>query len=124
MSISPTDSNLVFAGTGKGIFYSNDGANTWTQIEQYKGLLIFAMTFDEKGALYSSTDSFGLSKSSDLGVSWEKINSPQLTIMSIAVDSQNNILYVAGSSHGGFQEVYRSSDDGASWDLIATNKEL
>lgn len=124
LTISPTDSNLVFAGTGNGILVSSDGANTWTTLEQYKGLLIFALSFDEKGTLYASTDSFGLSKSSDLGISWEKIDSPKLTIMSIAVDAQNKVLYIAGYSPDGFQEVYKSSDDGNTWVLIGTNKEL
>lgn len=122
--ISPNDANVIFAGTGKGIYQSNDGANTWTQIESYKGLLVFAIIFDENGVLYASTDQSGLSRSTDLGQTWEKINSQNLTITSIAVDAQNNILYVAGYSPDGFQEVYKSSDDGNSWDLIATNKEL
>ncbi|MBM2852681.1 MAG: hypothetical protein HW420_1228, partial [Candidatus Nitrosotenuis sp.] len=93
-------------------------------IEQYEGLLIFALAFDENGILYASTDQFGLSKSADLGKTWEKINTPEITIMSISVDGQNNILYVAGYVHDGFQEVYKSSDDGSTWDLIGTNKEL
>ncbi len=124
LAVSPSDPNVVFAATGKGIYQSNDGANTWTKIEQYKGLLIFALVFDENGVLYASSDTFGLSKSSDLGQTWEKINSPNITIMNIAVDAQNKILYVAGHVPDGFQEVYKSSDDGNSWDLIGTNKEL
>lgn len=124
LAISPADPNVVFAGTGKGIYQSSDGAQTWTQVEQYKGLLIFALTFDENGVLYGSTDQFGLSKSADLGKTWEKINTPKLTIMSIAVDGQNNVLYVAGYVPDGYQEVYKSSDDGKTWVLIGTNKEL
>lgn len=124
LAISPTDPNVVFAATGKGIYQSTDGANNWAQIDQYKGLLMFTVAFDEKESLYASTDQFGLSKSSDFGKTWEKINSPNLTIMSIAVDSENNILHVAGYSPDGFQEVYKSSDEGSTWDLIATNKEL
>lgn len=124
LAISPTDANVVFAGTGKGIFVSNDGGSTWTQLEQYRGLLIFALAFDQSGTLYASTSEFGLANTSDLGQNWQKINSPKLTITSIAVDSQNKILYVAGYPPEGFQEVYSSRDDGKTWDLIATNKEL
>ncbi len=124
LAISPTDSNVVFAGTGKGIYQSNDGANTWTKIDQYKGLLIFALTFDENGILYVSTEPFGLSKSADLGKTWETINTPKFTTTSIAADSQNNILYIAGYVPDGYQEVYKSSDSGNSWDLIGTNKGL
>ena len=121
LAISPSDSQIVFAGTGKGIFQSNDGAKSWIQLDEYKGITILAMSFDENGVLYTSNQ-FGLSRSSDLGETWEKINKPDLTITSIAVDSQNKIIYIAGYSSQGFQEVYRSLDDGASWQIIGTNK--
>lgn len=124
LTISPSDSNVIFAGTGRGIFVSNDGANTWTKLGQYDGQLVFALSFDENGVLYASTDGAVLVKSSDLGQTWEKINSPNLTIMSITVDARNKILYVAGYVPDGFQEVYKSSNDGTSWDLIGTNKDL
>jgi len=121
LAISPSDSQIVFAGTGKGIFQSNDGAKSWIQLDEYKGITILAMSFDENGVLYASNQ-FGLSRSSDLGETWGKINKPDLTITSIAVDSQNKIIYIAGYSSQGFQEVYRSLDDGASWQIIGTNK--
>ena len=121
LAISPNDSQMVFAGTGKGIFQSNDGAKSWIQLDEYKGITILAMSFDENGVLYASNQ-FGLSRSSDLGETWEKINKPDLTITSIAVDSQNKIIYIAGYSSQGFQEVYRSLDDGVSWQIIGTNK--
>jgi len=121
LAISPNDSQIVFAGTGKGIFQSNDGAKSWIQLDEYKGITILAMSFDENGVLYASNQ-FGLSRSSDLGETWGKINKPDLTITSIAVDSQNKIIYIAGYSSQGFQEVYRSLDDGASWQIIGTNK--
>lgn len=124
LAISPIDANMVFAGTGKGIYQSNDGANTWTQIKQYKDLLVFALVFDENDILYASTEEFGLSRSADLGQTWEKVNRPDLTITTITVDSQNKVIYVAGYPPDGFQEVYSSQDDGKTWDLIATNKEL
>jgi len=122
LAISPLDSQIVFAGTGKGIFQSNDGAKNWIQLNEYKGILVLALTFDEDGTLYASTSTFGLSRSSDLGKTWEKINKPDLTITSIAVDSQNKIIYIAGYSSQGFQEVHRSLDDGATWQIIGTNK--
>lgn len=123
LAISPNDPNMVFAGTGKGIFVSNDGAKSWTQLEAYNGILIFALTFDDNGILYASAANFGLLRSSDFGKTWQSFNDPDLTIMSIAIDSQNKIIYVAGYSPEGFQEVYRNTNDVASWNLIGTNKE-
>lgn len=124
LAISPIDPSVVFAGAGNGMYQSSDGANTWTQTESLRGNLILALTFDEDGVLYASTEQLGLSRSFDLGQTWEKINSPNLTIMSMAVDAQNKILYIAGYVPDGFQEVYKSSDDGSTWDLVGTNKEL
>jgi photosystem II stability/assembly factor-like uncharacterized protein len=123
LTISPNDSQIIFAGTGKGIFQSNDGAKTWTQLDEYKGINILALAFDENGVLYT-TNQFGLSRTADLGKTWEKINGTDLTITSIAVDSQNKIIYVAGYSRDGYQEVYRTKDDGSNWEIIGTNKGL
>jgi len=123
LAISPIDSQLVFAGTGKGIFQSSDGAKSWTLLDEYKGITIHALTFDENETLYASNQ-FGLSRSSDFGKSWENLSDPDLTITSIAVDTQNKIIYVAGYSPDGYQEIYRSKDDTKSWDIIGTNKGL
>lgn len=123
LAISPLDSQIVFAGTGKGIFRSDDGAKTWTQLDEYKGITILAMAFDENGVLYSSNLYTGLSRSSDLGKRWETIKGPDLTITSITVDSQNKIIYVAGYAPEGYQEVFKSFDDGMSWDVVGTNRE-
>jgi len=123
LAISPNDSQIIFAGTGKGIFQSTDAAKTWTQLDEYKGINILALAFDENGVLYASNQ-FGLSRTADLGKTWEKINGPDLTITSIAIDAQNKIIYVSGYSRDGYQEVYRTKDDGSNWEIIGTNKVL
>ncbi len=123
LAISPNDSQNIFAGTGKGIFQSNDGAKSWTQLDEYKGINILALAFDENGVLYA-TNQFGLSRTTDLGKTWEKVKGIDLTITSITVDAQNKIIYVAGYSRDGYQEVYRTKDDGSNWEIIGTNKVL
>jgi photosystem II stability/assembly factor-like uncharacterized protein len=127
LAISPSDPNLIFAGISDGIYQSNDGAASWTQLNQYKGIGVMALALDADGSLYASTKESGLAKSSDLGKTWESINRPpdNLTATSIAVDSQNKIIYVAGfASPQGYQEVYRSTLDGRNWQLVGTNKDL
>lgn len=127
LAINPNDANVVFAGfagTQKGIAKSADGGTSWTLLDGYKGLTVFTLYFDEDGVLYTYTSDTGLARSADMGQTWDEINKPDLTIMSIAADSQNNVIYVAGYSPDGFQEVHSSSDGGNNWALIATNKEL
>jgi len=124
LAISPNDSQSIFAGTGNGIFKSSDGGKTWTHLDTYKGLTVFALAFDDEGILFASVETFGLVKSNDLGESWEDLQDIDLTVTSIAPDSQNMVIYVAGYSSGGFQEVYKLSYDMESYEIIGTNKGL
>jgi len=127
LAISPTDPMVMLAGTNIGLFESDDGAESWSQLNQYEGIAVMALAFDVDGNLYASTEEFGLGKSTDLGKTWENISRPpdNLTATSIAVDSQNRLIYVAGfAAPQGYQEVFRSSSlDGDDWQLVGTNKE-
>ena len=125
LAMSPSDPKVMFAGTGKGIFQSNNGGASWIQLNQYKGIAVLALAFDSDGSLYASTEEFGLAKSSDLGKTWESIRQApdSLTATSIAIDSENNIIYVAGyAAPQGYQEVFKSTIDGKDWRLVGTNK--
>lgn len=127
LAIDPVDSNVVFvgfAGSQKGIGMSNDGGTSWTLLDHLKGLTVFTLAFDESGTLYAFTSETGLSRSADRGQTWEEINTPKLTIITITIDSQSKIIYIGGYVPEGFQEVHQSTDDGKTWSLIATNKEL
>ena len=124
LAISPNDSQSIFAGTGNGIFKSSDGGKTWTHLDTYKGLTVFALAFDDEGTLFASVETFDLVKSNDLGESWEDLQDIDLTVTSIAPDSQNKAIYVAGYSSGGFQEVYKLPYDVESYEIIGTNKGL
>ena len=120
-----TPAEVVFAGTDNGIFRSSDGGNTWTPLNQYTGIPVFALAVDLEGGLYASTETFGLSKSSDRGETWQNIERPDtFTITSIAADSEKKIINIAGFSPDGYQEVYLGSFDGSNWQLVGTNKEL
>ncbi|MCV0412181.1 hypothetical protein [Nitrosarchaeum sp.] len=123
LTISPTDSQTIFAGTGNGIFKSDDGGNTWANIA-YQGLAIYAMNFDDDGILFASVNTFGLVRSNDLGVTWEDLPNIDLTITSIAFDSPSKILYISGFSSEGYQEVYKLSYDITQYEIIGTNKGL
>lgn len=123
LAISPLDS-VIYAGTGNGIFKSDDGGKTWIHLDTYTGLSVFALSFDSTGKLFASVKTFGIVQSDDSGDTWESLAHVDLTVTSITADSQNNELYVAGFSSDGYQEVYKISYDGNSYELIGTNKGL
>lgn len=124
LAISPNDSELIFAGTGNGIFKSDNGGQTWIHLNTYQGLDVFALAFDDDEKLFASVKTFGIVQSNDLGKSWEDMQNVDLTVTSIAADSQANELYIGGFSSGGFQEVFKISYDANSYELIGTNKGL
>lgn len=124
LAISPSDSQLIFAGSEKGIFKSDDGGNNWIHLKTYNELRVFALAFDDEGTLFASVGTFGLVKSNDLGDSWENFVDIDLIVSSIAADSQNDVIYIGGYSSDGFQEVYKISYSGESYEIIGTNKGL
>jgi len=124
LAISPDDSELIFAGTGNGIFKSDDGGKTWIHLDTYQKLAVFALAFDNEGKLFASVKTFSIVQTDDFGESWEDFESVDLTVTSIAADSQNEEIYVGGFSSGGFQEVYKIKYDSSSYEVIGTNKGL
>ena len=123
LTISPIDSQIIFAGTANGIIKSMDGGITWTHIA-YQGLEVYALTIDDNGILIASVNTFGLVRSDDYGLTWQDLPNIDLTVTSIAFESSNKILYIAGFSSGGFQEVYKLQYDIMSYEVIGTNKGL
>jgi len=124
LTISPDDSEVIFAGTDNDIFKSDDGGKIWVHLDAYQELAVFALAFDDNGKLFASVKTFGIVQSDNFGKSWESLQYVDLTVTSIAADSQHEEIYVGGFSSGGFQEVYRISYDGNSYEMIGTNKGL
>jgi hypothetical protein len=121
LAISHDNSQIIFAGTANGIFKSIDGGMGWSQVA-YKGLAVYALNIDANGTLFGSVKTFGLVRSDDNGSSWTDLPDIDLTITSIALDPSNKIVYVAGFSSNGFQEVYKGTYDMTAYEIIGTNK--
>lgn len=124
IAISPLDSEIVIVATSQGLFKSRDAGNSWVKIDSYENLRVFAVAFDENNQLFGSVETFGIVNSPDLGESWESLGNVSLTVTSIAPDSQNKVMYLAGYSSEGYQEVYKISYDLNEYEMIGSNREL
>lgn len=103
--------NLVFAGTGSGVFVSSNNGINWSQTSlnnkiitgmTAKGGYIFAGS-----SLYPS--SYGIWISGDNGNTWTQLPNGGL---SRVLGSNSSYIYNASSDWG----IERSSDNGANWD--------
>src|SRR3990170_2219319 len=117
------------SGGNTGLIKSIDGGQSWESVSKVlePPVDFHAMSVsksDPNTIIGFDSAGRGLFKTVDAGKSWENLSDPSLTITSIAVDTQNKIIYVAGYSPDGYQEIYRSKDDTKSWDIIGTNKGL
>lgn len=114
--IDPVDSNVVYAGTTKGLFRTADGGELWERIGQnlpdpFVSSILVHPT--EPARLYIGGPA-GVWKSLDSGKTWQAINSglASLNIRSLAMSPRNSDEVYVGTNGSG---LYRSTDAGATW---------
>jgi len=116
IAVDPTNSDVVYAGTTKGLYKSMDQGEHWAKIEgSIQNAYVSAIQMDPShpSTLYLAT-SDRVQKSEDAGITWQpKINGLDATsIRSLQVSpSDPHVLYV-GTNGGG---LYRSVNAGESW---------
>ncbi len=141
--------SISFLSFGNKMYHSPDGGNTWLDWEKVKQderqalaakghptdsvadaataapaqMLTLVADPSQSGVLYVGTSNVGISRSSDSGKNWSKLNiidsALKFPIRSIAVDPKEskNIIFVAGKT------IYRSSDGGVTWSVTAINSD-
>ena len=119
LAVDPTNSDVVYAGTTKGLYKSTDQGEQWVRIEgSIRDAYVSAIQLDpsQPSTLYLAT-SDRVQKSEDSGATWQpKINGLEATsIRSLQISpSDPQVLYV-GTNGGG---LYRSADAGESWNRL------
>lgn len=119
LAVDPTNSNVLYAGTTKGVYKSTDQGEQWVKIEgSIRDAYVSAIQLDpsQPSTLYLAT-SDRVQKSEDSGATWQpKINGLEATsIRSLQISpSDPRVLYV-GTNGGG---LYRSTDAGESWNRL------
>jgi hypothetical protein len=104
IAVDPFDSNIVYVATqGKGVYETQNGGSTWTQINHgLTNLNVSVISADSatKGRLYAGTGGSGVFTSSNGGSSWTQMPTTGLTdknILSI-VDGETVVGTASGVS--------------------------
>jgi len=134
--------------TGQGVYRSTDGGKTWVNVlkpENANGTRDLEYAFDMPNVMFATSQSLGgggfgggggggapqgpngtaLFKSTDAGKTWTKISTlaPYNGRISVAIAMHTNgqRIYVVGSPIQGGSGLYRSDDQGTTWQHMAGN---
>jgi photosystem II stability/assembly factor-like uncharacterized protein len=105
-----------------GIFRSQDGGQTWQQVNQnLTNLFIDALAVNFNNHLFAGAQNVGdipagIFKSDDDGNSWNYCGLEEEGFSSLCINSNDSVF--AGSSWGA---IFRSADDGAHWTEVHPN---
>ncbi len=119
LAVDPTNSDVVYAGTTKGLYKSKDQGEHWEKIEgSIQDSYVSAIQLDpsQPSTLYLAT-SDRVQKSEDSGVTWySKVNGLDATsIRSLQISPSNTQVLYVGTNGGG---LYRTADAGESWSRL------
>ncbi len=123
---------VVSGGPGSGLYKSEDGGETWSELTQglpeEKGKMAISVSPVDSNLIFalvegdSSKELGGLFKSDDAGMTWVKVSGDHRLIqrawyyIEIALDPLNeDVLYVLSAS------TYRSEDGGSTWEEVDSN---
>jgi len=154
--VDPKDPNIVIVaamggttGTQRGIFRTEDGGQTWTNVlhpDNQTGGRDLSSPFDMPNVIFASTEEdpvvaagarggaaqdtkapshTKLYKSIDEGKTWTEITSNPLTTgrvgVAVAMHTNGQRIYIVGASKPNESGLFRSDDQGATWKHMAGN---
>jgi photosystem II stability/assembly factor-like uncharacterized protein len=99
------------------MYRSDNGGNSWSLLSAASAMKRrTTISLDSLGIVYVGTDSLGLFRSKDRGISWTKILDG--SIRSIGINSRRAVFALAGGNDAletGGDHIFRSFDSGATW---------
>ncbi len=118
VAADPSDSNAVYAGSSLGVSVSTDRGKTWSDLTQ-RISLVRAVAVDPRNAsaIWAGGANGRVNRSVDGGRSWSTVSGglPAGAVSAVVIDSRDGAAYVSLAGQG----VYRSANEGASWDRVS-----
>ena len=106
LAVDPQTPDIIYAGTGGGVFKSTDGGASWSAFNNgLTNTIVQVLAVDPQtpATLYSGTWVGGVFKTTDGGVSWSAINHglTNTVVQALALDPQTPAIIYAGTWGGG-----------------------
>ena len=124
LAAEPRNSNSLYATSANSIWHSSDAGSTWTLLYSFASsirVLCAAVDPTNSNILYAGTDSRGVFKSIDRGLTWTAINNGipsdsngDTDVYRIWIEPQQPGVILGASTSG----VLRSADGGATWTVV------
>ncbi|MDD5356475.1 MAG: hypothetical protein PHY56_08075, partial [Candidatus Omnitrophica bacterium] len=118
IAVGPNNPDIIYAGSAKSIFKSQDGGKTWQKLYLIRGTLtaVNAICIDPKNqdCVYAGTQN-GLYKTSDAGLTWNRLfegtGAQEKEIRHMVIETENTEQIYLGTANG----IFITSDGGRIW---------
>ena len=134
MAVQPNNSSVVLAAAGccapgnSGVYRSNNGGQTWTQVLNASGASAYNVVFDPNtpATAYASLDGQGVYKSINDGVTWTASNGSGGSALPLSGNGRFALIMdpnvsttlwvaIASNANNNLAGLYRTTNGGDSW---------
>lgn len=113
IAIDPKSTATLYAGSGAGVFKSEDAGNTWVKVDlNATNVTSIIIDFQDTSTIYAGSH-VGLFKTTNAGRRWRDVGEmlSGAAIQALALDQRNPAIIYANA----FPGVFKSTDGGKTW---------
>lgn len=125
VTIDPIDPDRIYAGTGNGLFLSEDGGRSWAPFDGLRGRYVHGIQIDHRDTarifVYVDSSRCPIYRTSDAGESWDEVgtglpSSRPADPIRLHPDEPDVVFYAGDSENG--SDLYVSDDGGDTWSRL------